>query len=103
MWKDYADFSGWSLTTQDFCQIVPQPHILLDSFFERTQGSDGRQACEAVFFKLKREIASKRILTPYDPTLLVILNVTPALWELQVSYRTSSIGKNDQLRSHPDH
>jgi hypothetical protein len=28
-------------------------------------------ACEAVFFKLKREIASELILTPYDATLPV--------------------------------
>jgi hypothetical protein len=30
-------------------------------------------ACEAAFIKLKREIASERILTPYDPTLPVVL------------------------------
>jgi hypothetical protein len=27
----------------------------------------------------------------------------PALWELQASCRTSPMGKNAQLRSHPDH
>jgi hypothetical protein len=31
------------LNTQDFCQIISQSHILFDSFFERTQSSDGQQ------------------------------------------------------------
>jgi hypothetical protein len=37
------DFSGRSLTTYYFCQIIPQPLILFDIFFQRTQGSDGQQ------------------------------------------------------------